>query len=216
MVTAPDDIVASPLTDKIVAASQLVLEHIIQSHPVPIGYDQTTNVVPGMTHSTTLRAGPPVYWEKMCGVIKGAVTGALVLGRLVKDPDDAAELAASGKIIFSPCHEHDCVGPIVGVMSAPMFVYIVKSKTYGNRVYISMSEQMAKILRMGTNGRSITERLNWMRGIPGSMLRDAMELAGEIDLHLTLAQVLYMGDGCHNRNNAGTAPLIQTLTPWIT
>lgn len=30
-----------------------------------------------------------------------------------------------------------------------------------------------------------------------------------------LAQALHMGDECHNRNNAGTALLIQALTPWI-
>jgi hypothetical protein len=42
-----------------------------------------------------------------------------------------------------------------------------------------------------------------------------MKLAGEIDLRLMLAQALHMGDECHNRNNAGTALLIQALTPWI-
>jgi hypothetical protein len=30
-----------------------------------------------------------------------------------------------------------------------------------------------------------------------------------------LAQALHMGDECHNRNNAGTALLIQALTPYI-
>ncbi|EMQ3568597.1 hypothetical protein WE694_004966, partial [Escherichia coli O11:H11] len=49
VVTALDDIAASPLADKIAAANQLALERIIQSHPVLIGYDQAINVVPGMT-----------------------------------------------------------------------------------------------------------------------------------------------------------------------
>ena len=215
VVTALDDIAASPLADKIAAANQLALERIIQSHPVLIGYDQAINVVPGMTRNTILHAGPPIHWEKMCGAMKGAVTGALVFEGLAKDLDDAAELAASGEIIFSPCHEHDCVGSMAGVTSASMFMHIVENKTYGNRAYTNMSEQMAKILRMGANDQSVIERLNWMRDVLGPMLRDAMKLAGEIDLHLMLAQALHMGDECHNRNNAGTALLIQTLTPWI-
>ena len=49
----------------------------------------------------------------------------------------------------------------------------------------------------------------------GPMLRDAMNIIGEIDLRLMLARALHMGDECHNRNNAGTTLLIQALTPGL-
>lgn len=215
VVQALDNIADSPLADKIAAANQQALERIIQSHPVLIGFDQAINVVPGMTPKTILHAGPPITWEKMCGAMKGAVTGALVFEGLAKDLDEAAELAASGEITFSPCHEHDCVGSMAGVTSASMFMHIVKNKTYGNIAYTNMSEQMAKILRMGANDQSVIDRLNWMRDVQGPMLRDAMKIIGEIDLRLMLAQALHMGDECHNRNNAGTTLLIQALTPGI-
>ena len=179
-----------------------------------VGYDQAINVVPGMTRTTILHAGPPVTWENMCGAMKGAVTGALVFEGLATDLEDAARLAASGDITFSPCHEHDCVGSMAGVTSASMFMHIVENKTYGNRAFTNLSEQMAKILRMGANDQSVIERLNWMRDVLGPMLRDAMKIIGEIDLRLMLAQALHMGDECHNRNNAGTTPgLIQAGYP---
>ncbi|EKL4967426.1 DUF1116 domain-containing protein [Escherichia coli] len=218
VVQALDNIADSPLADKIAAANQQALERIIQSHPVLIGFDQAINVVPGMTPKTILHAGPPITWEKMCGAMKGAVTGALVFEGLAKDLDEATELAASGEITFSPCHEHDCVGSMAGVTSASMFMHIVKNKTYGNIAYTNMSEQMAKILRMGANDQSVIDRLNWMRDVQGPILRDAMKIIGEIDLRLMLAQALHMGDECHNRNNAGTTLLIQALTPgqWFT
>lgn len=101
VVQALDNIADSPLADKITAANQQALERIIQSHPVLIGFDQAINVVPGMTAKTILHAGPPVTWEKMCGAMKGAVTGALVFEGLAKDLDEAAELAASGEITFA-------------------------------------------------------------------------------------------------------------------
>ncbi len=88
--------------------------------------------------------------------MKGAVTGALVFEGLAKDLADAAELAASGEITFSPCHEHDCVGSMAGVTSASMFMHIVENKTYGNIAYTNMSEQMAKILRMGRTTRALS------------------------------------------------------------
>ena len=107
VVEALDRLAEKPLAEKIAAANRIALERIIQSHPVLVGYDQAINVVPGMTRTTILHAGPPVAWENMCGAMKGAVTGALVFEGLVKDLDDAARLAASGEITFSPCHEHD-------------------------------------------------------------------------------------------------------------
>ena len=215
VVQALDNIADSPLADKIAAANQQALERIIQSHPVLIGFDQAINVVPGMTAKTILHAGPPVTWEKMCGAMKGAVTGALVFEGLAKDLDEAAELAASGEITFSPCHEHDCVGSMAGVTSASMFMHIVKNKTYGNIAYTNMSEQMAKILRMGANDQSVIDRLNWMRDVQGPMLRDAMKIIGEIDLRLMLAQALHMGDEVHNRNAAATGLLIKRLLPAL-
>ena len=35
--------------------------------------------------------------------------------------------------------------------------------------YTNMSEQMAKILRMGANDQSVIDRLNWMRDVQGPM-----------------------------------------------
>lgn len=41
-------------------------------------------------------------------------------------------------------------------------------------------------------GANVTiDRLNWMRGVQGPMLRSAMNI-GEIDLRLMLAQALHM------------------------
>ncbi|MGG1658458.1 DUF1116 domain-containing protein [Brevibacillus sp. NRS-1366] len=210
------DVLENPsLEEKIAEANKLAVERIINSQPVLIGYDQAINVVPGMTKTTILHSGPPITWDRMNGPMKGAVTGALVFEGLAKTIEEAEKLAASGEITFSPCHEHNCVGSMAGVTSASMFMHVVKNKTYGNIAYTNLSEQMAKILRMGANDESVITRLNWMRDVLGPILRDAMKIAGEIDLRLMLAQALHMGDECHNRNNAGTSLLIQALTPFI-
>ena len=149
-------------------------------------------------------------------LMKGAVTGAIVFEGLAKDVEEAAKLAASGEITFSPCHEHNCVGSMAGVTSASMFMHIVENKTYGNIAYTNLSEQLAKILRMGANDQSVIDRLIWMRDVFGPILRDAMKLSPNgIDLRLMLAQALHMGDECHNRNIAGTTLLIQALTSYI-
>jgi NifU-like protein involved in Fe-S cluster formation len=216
LIAALDKLEAPSIAEKIEEANKLAVERIINSQPVLIGFDQAINCVPGMTKTTILHAGPPITFDKMSGPMKGAVTGALVFEGLAKDIEEAYEVAASGQITFAPCHEHNCVGSMAGVTSASMFMHIVENKTYGNIAYTNLSEQMAKILRMGANDQSVIDRLNWMRDVLGPILRDAMKLnTNGIDLRLMLAQALHMGDECHNRNVAGTTLLIQALTPYI-
>jgi NifU-like protein involved in Fe-S cluster formation len=216
LIAALDKLENPSIAEKIEEANKLAVERIINSQPVLIGFDQAINCVPGMTKTTILHSGPPITFEKMSGPMKGAVTGALVFEGLAKDIEEAYEVAASGQITFAPCHEHNCVGSMAGVTSASMYMHIVENKTYGNIAYTNLSEQMAKILRMGANDQSVIDRLNWMRDVLGPILRDAMKLnTNGIDLRLMLAQALHMGDECHNRNVAGTTLLIQALTPYI-
>ena len=186
------------IKNKIDEANKQVVERIIQSRPVLIGFDKAINVIPGMKKNMIIHAGPPIKWENMCGAMKGAVTGALVFEGLAENIEEAEKLAASGEIEFSPCHEHDTVGSMAGVTSASMYVHILENKTYGNISYTNLSEQMSKILRMGANDQSVIDRLIWMRDVLGPMLKEAMEIAGEIDLRLLLSQALHMGDECHN------------------
>ncbi|MET8206531.1 DUF1116 domain-containing protein [Streptomyces sp. NPDC005373] len=197
------------------AANAEAVDRIVGARPMLVGFGRAIDVVPGMTPTTILHAGPPIAWDRMAGAMKGAVTGALVFEGLARDLDDAERLAASGEITFSPCHEHDCVGSMAGVTSASMYMHIVRNETHGNTAFTNLSEQMAKILRMGANDESVIERLVWMRDVLGPMLKEAMEIGGPVDLRLLLSQALHMGDECHNRNIAGTLLLTQALTPAL-
>jgi hypothetical protein len=201
--------------ERIAAANVEAVQRIMSAKPVLVGYGRALDVVPGMTPRTILHAGPPIEWQAMSGPMKGAVTGALVFEGLAKDLDEAAEVAASGTLIFSPCHEHQSVGSMAGVTSASMYVHIVRNETHGNYAYTNLSEQLAKILRMGANDQSVIDRLVWMRDVLGPMLKEAVELTGPIDLRLMLAQAIHMGDEAHNRNIAGTVLLFQALAPGL-
>lgn len=215
VVAALDALATGDGPDRIAAANEEAVTRITSAQPMLVGYGRALDVVPGMTATTILHAGPPITWERMSGPMKGAVTGALVFEGLAQDLEDAAAVAASGRVTFSPCHEHQSVGSMAGVTSASMYVHIVRNETHGNVAYTNLSEQMAKILRMGANDQSVIERLNWMRDVLGPMLKEAIEIGGPIDLRLMLAQALHMGDEAHNRNNAGTLLLFQALAPFL-
>lgn len=215
LLDALDALARPAIADRIAAANAEAVRRITTSQPMLVGFGRAIEVVPGMTPTTILHAGPPIAFERMNGAMKGAVTGALVYEGLAKDLEDAARVAASGAITFSPCNEHQCVGSMAGVTSPSMFMHIVKNRTFGNVAYTNLSEQMAKILRMGANDASVIARLQWMRDVLGPILAGAMQSAGEIDLRLLLSQALHMGDEAHNRNAAGTTLLVQALAPHI-
>lgn len=204
------------VAEQIATANQEALGRILSAQPFLEGFGQAIDTVPGMTKTTILHAGPPIDFVRMSGPMKGAVTGALVFEGLAGNLDEAFELAASGDITFSPCHEHQSVGSMAGVTSASMWVHKVTNRTHGNTAYTNLSEQLSKILRFGANDRSVIDRLNWMREVFGPMLSEAMKLNTDgIDLRLMLSEALHMGDEAHNRNVAGTTLLIQALTPYL-
>ncbi|HWR45980.1 DUF1116 domain-containing protein [Sporomusa sp.] len=205
------------LTDleKIEAANAKAVEIIISARPVLVDVDTALNVVPGMTKHTILHAGPPVTWEKMAGPMKGAVIGALIYEGLAQTEEEAVELAASGKIRFAPCHEHDAVGPMAGILSASMPVQIIENKTHGNFAYCSLNEGLGKVLRFGAYGEEVITRLKWIETELGPILKAAVKLSGGIDIRSLIAQAVQMGDECHNRNKAGTSMFIRTITPYL-
>ena len=202
-------------SDTIDAANQEALGRINAAQPVLIGVGIARDTIPGMTEDTLLHAGPPITWDRMSGPLKGAVIGALIFEKRASDYASAEKLASSGTITFSPCHEHSAVGPMAGVISPSMPVFIIENKTHKNRSYATMNEGLGKVLRYGAYGEEVITRLNWMRDTLAPGVKKAIELSGGIDLKTLIAQALHMGDEVHNRNKAGTSLLIRTLLPFL-
>lgn len=201
--------------NKIDEANKVAISKVLAARPMLIGLDIAINVIPGMADNMILHSGPPVTWERMCGPMRGGVMCALMLEGKASTPEEAEELAASGKIEFSPCHEHSTVGPMAGIVSASMPVWILENEEHGNKAYCTLNEGLGKVLRYGAYGPEVIERLKWMEEIMYPSLKRAVEKIGKIDLKNIIAQALHMGDEVHNRNRAGTSLLYRTLAPAI-
>jgi hypothetical protein len=173
------------------------------------------DVVPGMTKTTVLHSGPPVEWRRMCGPMRGAVIGGLIYEGLAKDRAGAEALASSGRIAFDPCHHHDAVGPMAGVMTASMPVWIFENRTFGNRAYCTFNEGLGKVLRYGAFSDEVLARLRWIQTDLAPTMKKALALHGPLDMKNMIAQVLQMGDEGHNRNRAGTSIFIREFAPFL-
>ena len=110
-------------------------ERMMEARPALVGLGKARDVIPGMREDLLLHAGPPITWERASGPMRGAITGALIFEGKAKDEDEARELVESGQIELEPCHHHQTVGPMAGVTSPSMSVYILENKTHGNKSY---------------------------------------------------------------------------------
>ena len=197
------------------AANQEAVSRILRGKPTIVDIGTALDDVPGMHKKLILHAGPPVTWDRMSGPMKGAVIGGLIYEGLAADNSEAEKLAASGEIEFSPCHHHSAVGPMAGVMTASMPVWILENATFGNRAYCTLNEGLGKVLRYGANSPEVIAKLKWMETDLAPTLKAAIARRGPIDMKSLIAQVLQMGDEGHNRNRAGTSLLIRELAPHL-
>jgi hypothetical protein len=201
------------------SANKEALTRLLAAQPVLVDMGIALETLPGMKEKMLLHAGPPVTWERMSGPMRGAVMAACLYEGWAKTPEEAEAFAASGAITFDPCHHHDAVGPMAGVTSPNMPVFVVENKDRGNRAYCSMNEGLGKVMRMGAFAPEVVEHLHWMRNVLYPILKKAVqraaEMQGGIDLKNIMAQALHMGDEMHNRNKAGTSLFLRALAPYM-
>lgn len=194
-------------------ANRAAVERMTSARPMLTGLAPARDVVPGMRDNLILHAGPPIEWERMSGPLRGAVIGALIFEGLAKDETEAVSLVERGEVDFEPCHHHAAVGPMAGVTSASMRVYVVEDSTHGHRTFSNLNEGYGRVLRYGAFSEEVIAKLRWMNGDMASALSEA--IGDGIDLRALLSEALHMGDEGHNRNKAGSLLFLKQLAPRL-
>ena len=200
-------------------ANQQAFDKLQQARPAVVGLGLASDVVPGMEKNMLLHAGPPIEWQRMSGPLVGAVLGAILYEGWAQTPDEARAFAAAGKVRFDPCHHHQAVGPMAGVVSPSMPVWILEDENTGKKSFATLNEGLGKVLRMGAFDPEVLQRLHWMKDVLYPVLRGGVESYarqnGGLNLKNMVAQALHMGDELHNRNKAATSLMIRTLAPFL-
>jgi len=174
----------------------------------------------GLEAGQFLHAGPPIAWDAASGPLRGGLMAAAALEGLVTDPEDAVALFESGETVsLEPCHHRATVGPMAGVVSPSMWMFVLEDAATGRRSHCSLNEGLGKVLRYGAYGPDVLDRLRWMSAVLGPLLRGAVRAtvagSGPVDVTGILTQMLQMGDEAHNRNRAGTLMLLRDLSPAL-
>lgn len=173
------------------------------------------DVIGGLDEGIILHAGPPLAWDRMCGPMRGAVAGAIVLEGWAPDLETAVRMAGSGDIRFHPNHDFDAVGPMTGVTTRSQPVMVVENRAFGNQAYCTLNEGLGKVMRFGGNDTEVLERLRWMADTMAPVVSAAIVRLGGIDLKGIVARGLSMGDEMHQRNVACSSLIFRELAPTL-
>lgn len=200
---------------KIDSANQEALRRICAAEPEIIDVRTAGELLPQLDGHTIGHAGPPIAWENMCGPMKGAVMGAAVYEGMAKTLDEAAQMAAAGKIHFISNHSMGSVGPMTGMITRSMPLWVVRNRTFGNFSYTTFNEGIGKVMRFGANTPDVLARLKWLETTLGPAMHRALGASGPISLKVIITKALCMGDEMHQRNTAASALFVRMIMPYL-
>lgn len=200
-------------------ANQRVIARIVAAQPVLRDNVPAMEVIPELREGvrTILHAGPPIAYQDMPETVQGSCVGAVLFEEWAETEEEARALLGSGEIRFIPCHHVNAVGPMGGITTAHMPVWVVENLTDGNRAYCTMNEGIGKVLRFGAYSQEVIDRLRWMRDVLGPTLGRALRAREDgLAVNPLIAKAIAMGDEFHQRNIAASLVLLKELAPTIT
>jgi hypothetical protein len=202
-------------------ANRTAVERMMAARPILRRVAPAHTLIPALNERMLLHAGPPITWERAAGPLRGAMIGACLYEGWAQNAAEAEAMLAAGSVRWEPCHHHGAVGPMAGVTSPSMQMYVVENITHGNIAYSNLNEGYGKVLRYGAYSPEVLAKLRWMNEVMGPLLDAALVRSGDgLDMRALLSESLHMGDEGHNRNKAGSllytarvAPLLVAAAP---
>ncbi|WP_346664294.1 acyl-CoA synthetase FdrA [uncultured Merdimonas sp.] len=198
--------------------NQEVIAKVVASQPILRDNVRAKEVIPELNEGKViLHAGPPVEYKNMPDPMQGSCVGAVLFEEWADNEADARRMLENGEIKFIPCHHVNAVGPMGGITSPNMAVFVVENVTGGNRAYCTMNEGIGKVLRFGAYSEEVIDRLRWMRDVLGPTLGKALRsMENGLAINPLIAKAVAMGDEFHQRNIAASLAFLKEMAPIIT
>ncbi len=194
-------------------ANAETLARILAGNPVLVDCIPAAEAIPDLQPGLILHAGPPVAWDRMCGPMRGAITGIAVFEGWASDLADAEKKASNGAFRFEPNHHYGAVGPMTGMTTISQPLLVVENRAFGNRAYCAINEGLGKVMRFGGNDAEVLARLVFLRDELGPALGRALRHTGGIPLKTLVARGLTMGDEMHQRNVGCSSLFMRAISP---
>ncbi len=176
-------------------ANQQAVDRMLKAEPVLLDFRPACDVIPDMGESMILHAGPPVEWEERSTPQKGAIIAAALIEGWADSPEEAEQMAADGEFELAPCHHHNTVGSMAGIISPSIPVWVVKNQTNGNFGFSTLESDLS----FGGYSEPIINEIKWQIDVLQPALSKALANSDGIAVNPVIAKGLHMGDDCHQR-----------------
>ena len=198
---------------RVAAANREVVERIEAASPAAVGIAAAHEVVAVLRGRALLHAGPPIDWERVCDPQRRALVAACLFEGWAPSREKAEELLGRGEVELHPGNEHRHVGPMTGVCSPSMPVWVVRDAVGGTEAYSTLNEGPGNTLWFGVGDDESIERLRFIRDEVAPAIARVLEREGPVDVLGLAAQGLQMGDELHMRSQATGNLLLRHLAP---
>jgi hypothetical protein len=194
-------------------ANEEVVRRIEAAQPRAVTVASAREALPILSGRVLIHSGTAIEWERICDPQRRALAAACVFEGWAGSLAQARELLAAGDVGLAPGNEHGHVGPMTGVCSPSMPVWVVEDEGSGARAYSTFNEGPGRTLWFGVGDEESVERLRFFRDELGPLMAKLLEREGPIDVFALAAQGLQMGDELHMRSQATGNLLIRNLAP---
>jgi hypothetical protein len=199
---------------RVAEANAAVAARIEAARPRAVTVSAARDALPWLSEGRRLlHSGPPIAWERVCDPQRRAMTAAVVFEGWADTREAAAALLADGAVELGSGNEHGHVGPMTGVCSPSMAVWVVEDADLGVRACSTLNEGPGDTLWFGVGGDEAVRRLRFFRDEAGPLLARLLERCGPVDVFGLAAQGVQMGDELHMRSQATGNLLLRHLAP---
>jgi Protein of unknown function (DUF1116) len=198
------------------AANAATVRRLEDARPLAVTVAPAREVIGVLRDRLLLHSGPAIAWERVCDPQRRALVAACVFEGWAPDAEAAASALARGEVQLAPGNEHGHVGPMTGVCSPSMPVWVAEEPQAGVRAFSTLNEGPGRTLWFGVGDDEAIARLRFFRDVLGPALGRVLEADGPIDVLDLAAQGVAMGDELHMRSQATGNLLLKRLLPGLT
>ncbi|MBV9416915.1 MAG: DUF1116 domain-containing protein [Solirubrobacterales bacterium] len=201
--------------DAVARANDEVVRRIESAQPCAVTVAPAREVLAVLSERqrVLIHSGTAIEWGRVCDPQRRALIAACLFEEWAGSAPEASGLLASGAVALVPGNEHGHVGPMTGVCSPSMPVWVVEDASSGTRAYSTFNEGPGRTLWFGVGDEESIERLRFFRDELGPLMTKLLAREGPIDVFSLAAQGLQMGDELHMRSQATGNLLIRRLLP---
>ncbi|MBV8218427.1 MAG: DUF1116 domain-containing protein [Solirubrobacterales bacterium] len=195
-------------------ANEEVVRRIEAAQPRAVTVAPAREMLPVLSSGRVLlHSGTTIEWERVCDPQRRALAAACVFEGWAGSVDEARAMLAGGDVALAPGNEHGHVGPMTGVCSPSMPVWVVVDEDSGTRACSTFNEGPGRTLWFGVGDEESIHRLRFFRDELGPLMAKLLDREGPIDIFSLTAQGVQMGDELHMRSQATGNLLIRNLAP---